>query len=55
MPAVVVQEAPSLYVSLATGALATGKHRNMPGFEGPLPQLFANRMAFLAAASDASI
>ncbi|CAE7725828.1 UPL3, partial [Symbiodinium pilosum] len=43
MPAVVVQEAPSLYVSLATGALATGKHRNMPGFEGPLPQLFANR------------
>eukprot|EP00439_Symbiodinium_sp_Y106_P061856 s826_g9.t1 len=36
MPAVVVQEAPqTLYVSLATGALATGKHRNMPGFEGP--------------------
>eukprot|EP00434_Breviolum_minutum_P014409 symbB.v1.2.012706.t1/scaffold882.1/size155402/1 len=35
MPAVFVQEQPPLYVSLATGALATGKHRNMVGFEGP--------------------
>lgn len=35
MPAVLVREEPPLYVSLTTGALATGKHRTMAGFEGP--------------------
>ena len=35
VPALLVQESPGLYVSLATGALASGKHRTMPGFEGP--------------------
>eukprot|EP00435_Cladocopium_sp_Y103_P036855 s1116_g9.t1 len=35
IPAVFVQEEPPLYVCLSTGALATGKHRTMVGFEGP--------------------
>ncbi|CAJ1404474.1 unnamed protein product [Effrenium voratum] len=36
MPAVLVQQEPQmLYVSLSTGALATGQHRSVTAFEGP--------------------